>query len=206
MDAKRVLYVMWRFMNTMRIKNASCVGRKKLRIKKVPMSQDQDPVDTYDNLILAVDPGSNGTGWAILNENDAHVIDFGTVHGHSTDWHTKSMEILKEMSKIYSRISIGRVYIESPVFMRGHGGYTTASTGSLVKLAALFGALYFTSAMHHITIPVEPSQWKGQLPKKTCNNRIKMILEQKRLYGNVGRVSTHALDAIGIGLWAVGEF
>jgi hypothetical protein len=159
-------------------------------------------------LILAVDPGVNGTGWALLRARDAKLCDCGTLHGKGTDWGRKCVQILNGYERIISRNYIGQVFIESPVFMHGYGGYTAASTGSLVKLSMLCGALYLSTVMKHGTCLVEPSKWKGQLPKKVCNARVIEKLTKESLCdsGFLEKISNHALDAIGLGLWALGEF
>lgn len=157
-------------------------------------------------LILAVDPGVNGSGWALLRSNDASLINYGTLHGKGL-WAQKASQIMVGFEKVFAvwEDYIGQVYIESPVFMRGFGGYTTASTGSLVKLAMLCGAMFLYSLKkQHGTILVEPSKWKGQLPKKVCNARVLRILEKSN--ASIGTASNHALDAIGLGLWALGRF
>lgn len=157
-------------------------------------------------LILAVDPGAGGTGWALLNSNDGRLVDYGTIHGRSKVWEVKAVEILKDYKELLSKKCIGKAYIESPVFMRGYGGYTTASTGDLVKLAMLCGALYFLTAECVPTKLVVPSKWKGQLPKKVCNYRVLRILQQQSTYSPLARISNHALDAIGLGFWSLGRF
>lgn len=155
--------------------------------------------------ILAIDPGATGTGWALLSTAGARLCDYGTLYGKGLTWEARAAEILYEYKRILSRSYIGQVYVESPVFMRGYGGYTTASTGDLVKLAMLCGAIYFTTIPLHGTTLVPPSQWKGQLPKSVSHRRIRGVLEQLNPYEVVGKISTHALDAIGIGLWALGK-
>ena len=54
---------------------------------------------------------------------------------------------------------------------------------------------------------VEPSQWKGQVPKEVHHPRIVAALapeEQARLPVKKGAL-VHVLDAVGIGLWALGR-
>lgn len=161
-------------------------------------------------LILAVDPGSSGTGYAMLESDSARVVRFGTLYGRGRFWSHKVMQIMISYEKLFALTPrdgyIGQVYIESPVFMRGYGGYTTASTGDLVKLAMLCGAMYIHALRHeqHGVELVEPSKWKGQLPKDVCHRRIRGILHQN---GDVvDHASQHAMDAIGLGLWALGRF
>lgn len=163
-------------------------------------------------LILSVDPGVGGTGWALLRADSGRLEQWGTLHGRG-NWAQKARQIMIGFEKLFAirKDYIGQVYIESPVFMRGYGGYTTASSGDLVKLAMLCGAMYLWSLKReqHGVMLVEPSKWKGQLPKKICNDRVLAILNRMEPYtstAEIGRISNHALDAIGLGLWALGKF
>jgi hypothetical protein len=51
---------------------------------------------------------------------------------------------------------------------------------------------------------VKPSEWKGQLPKSVVERRLTQRLGAKtcRRLG----IRTHAWDAVGIGMWARGQF
>jgi len=78
----------------------------------------------------------------------------------------------------------------------------------LVKLAACAGGLVaIASSLGAEIIPVEISAWKGQLPKKVTERRIRRVLARREageavLEGH----SEHAIDAVGIGLFCRGEF
>lgn len=152
---------------------------------------------------MSIDPGVSGTGWALWNES--MLLKCGTLHYKYTaeEWLQKARQICFEFERIFRGEMVEEFVFEYPVFMRGYGGYTTASTGSLIKLAVLTGmliSLAMESKMADVVL-VEPSQWKGQLPKKVCENRIRKILP------NLARKhSNHAIDAIGLGLWRAGLF
>lgn len=56
---------------------------------------------------------------------------------------------------------------------------------------------------------IEPQRWKGQLPKKRCNEIVegKLSPTEKRFLNDIKPKSAqhNVLDAIGIGLFAVGR-
>jgi hypothetical protein len=79
-------------------------------------------------------------------------------------------------------------------------------TGDLVKLAHLVGLFQGVTRSFSATefYPVEVNRWKGQLPKRVVEQRIRRTLgaETCRRAG----IETHAWDATGIALWAQGRF
>lgn len=53
---------------------------------------------------------------------------------------------------------------------------------------------------------VYPADWKGQMPKRVCRERIRGRLAPEELDCVAGRVTHDAWDAVGVGLWALGRF
>lgn len=162
--------------------------------------------------ILAIDPGEN-TGWALF------------------DWHaTLSPFNLIACGIGHPPFGVAqKVFIEMPQFYpRGH-----KRPNDLIKLAFTAGRLVGASGVVEMGGPSSgfptgngyeviyflPHEWKGNLPKETCNNRARMRLQPDELavlgacenviltYGGGGKSVLHnVLDAIGIGLFAVGRF
>ena len=149
--------------------------------------------------MLSVDPGVTGTGYAIWS--DGNLSHWGTFYPNlpKAGWLQKALSIKVKFSDLLSP-DITRLIIEYPVFMRGTGGYMVASAGDLCKLAVLTGMI-LGQFPHRRIVLVEPSQWKGQLPKSVCRSRIENILGV-----TFSDTSNHAIDAIGIGLWSMGRF
>jgi len=157
---------------------------------------------------LSVDPGVNGTGWA--KWKNGNFVGYGTLHYKQTgEWLLHAREIVVAFAELVRLHKAMKLVIECPVFMRGYGGYTTASTGDLVKLTLLTGMLvesFFEHAPGEDVVLVEPSKWKGQLPKDVCRKRVEAELKTSFDLLLKERISSHAVDAIGIGLWAHGRF
>ena len=156
--------------------------------------------------MISVDPGTGGTGYAVWKGNQ--LKNYGTIHFHSNceTWEQKMKDIgLKFLDMLRDNKPAHTIVMESPVFMRGTGGYMVASAGDLCKLAMLTGHLaarvYDRFIGTQLTL-VEPSKWKGQLPKNVVARRVQNLIPSidfKSL-----RISNHAMDAIGIGLWRIG--
>lgn len=156
--------------------------------------------------LLAIDPGVIGTGWAVFNKEHKLLIAHGTVRplNKSKDWLDRAIEVTERLfTATVEEYPIENIYIECPRFMGGTAGLMVASRGDLVKLCLLTGMILCTVTQNispTIALP-EPSEWKGQLPKEVCQERIEKILKRS-FKGD----SNHAVDAIGIGLWALGRF
>lgn len=153
---------------------------------------------------LSVDPGVTGTGYAVWKHRKLHHC--GTIYPAKTEnWGLRAESIVDKFEdQLMMDCCFDKMTIECPTFMRGYGGYTTASTGDLVKLTLLTGMLVqsFSHWQGGVVALVEPSKWKGQLPKEVCRNRVLQTLP-----GLTNEtMSSHAFDAIGIGLWEQGRF
>ena len=100
------------------------------------------------------------------------------------------------------------VAYEMPTYFQAGKGQVAASSGALVKLVFLVGsinqALYETKyiSCHQVT----PIQWKGQLPKDVAAKRIMRILGDDIPDVPGEPLNNHVIDAIGIGLYLLGEF
>lgn len=159
------------------------------------------------NRILAVDPGVMGTGWAVVEEGEKLILrSSGTITPTRKDapWLERLQFVSWSFDAVMVSIPVDSVVIESPAFHSGVAGLAVAATGSLTKLAMLTGSLIAKVQARDLPLVLAtPSQWKGQLPKDVTWKRCKKILDY---YGNVARTTSHARDAVGIGLWALGKF
>lgn len=76
----------------------------------------------------------------------------------------------------------------------------------LISVAVHVGIVVssFSQSCEHVDL-VKPRQWKGQTPKDVSSQRTlnKLTEDEKK---NIEKVkSSHVLDAIGLGLWALGR-
>lgn len=90
------------------------------------------------------------------------------------------------------------VYCEFPQFFSSAGGQMCAARGDLAKLTFLVGRIAESCYHHQVKfVPVEVNTWKGQLPKEVVEKRVCNKLGIRH-----GKITSHAMDAVGIGMWA----
>jgi len=163
--------------------------------------------------LISVDPGVGGTGWAVWKSSSVfktgNLINYGVIHSKdsSSNWMERAGSIVLQFNHVLDTYLLSedkKVVLEFPNFMQGSGGRMVAARGDLVKLSVLTGMLMTCVLAHKAKIQiVSPVQWKGQLPKWVASSRVREILKDR--IGNK-KISDHAMDAIGIGLWAEGKF
>lgn len=146
-------------------------------------------------MYITVDPGLNGTGYAIWNKqwqlvtNNIITFTYGTIEERGYKYRV----FFKGLRKEYS---ITKIFIEYPALFASNKGSVTAASGALVKLAWLTGLI--SGVFTRIEL-VSVTNWKGQLPKDVVIRRIKKILPSVNS-------KSHDWDAIGIGLYKKGVF
>jgi hypothetical protein len=171
------------------------------------------PITGYGGFFLAVDPGINGTGWAVFEKGPkfnqkAAPVASGSIEppDHKEDWSSRAIEIIRELEFRIKEWRIAMVYIEQPQFFEGGKGLPAARDGDLVSLSMLTGMIlgYLYANVGCIPCPIPVHTWKGSLPKSVCNNRV--LLKMKALGWKPVTNTTHELDAVGLGLFAKGQF
>lgn len=135
-------------------------------------------------MLLAIDSGAN-LGWALF-------LPSGQLHSCGLRTLPAELPPLK------------RVIIERP-----HAGRTRARARDILTLAIRAGEAggvlrYLTGVEPEY---IEPQRWKGQLPKKRCNDIVesKLTAAEKRILNDIKPKGQkhNVLDAIGIGLFSV---
>lgn len=151
---------------------------------------------------LAIDPGLQGTGWAVFY--GVHPMRCGVIRVRKpVDFHARSSEIARELAEIAVESYIGQVYIEYPSFFDSARGHMVARRGDLLKLCYLVGVI--SGRLGPTATELVPvAQWKGQLPKEVVESRIRKTLGNS-IVKRLG-IRTHAWDAVGIGLYKHGRF
>lgn len=148
-------------------------------------------------LILAVDSGAN-LGWALFDQ-DGPLRNCG-------------FKNLFDAINLFGPDTVRRIIIERP-----HTGRTRARARDIITLAIRAGEVggvlrYLTTQAGKTVEPeyIEPQRWKGQLPKKRCNDLVeaKLFIQEKSLLNKIKPLSAkhNVLDAVGIGLYAVGRW
>ncbi len=146
-------------------------------------------------LTLAIDPGKD-TGWSLWT--DASLIGAGLVDGDRPHIPTPPD-------------GVDNLLVEIPQ-ERVAGGGRRAPANDLIRLAFRAGTV--VGGVHHVhRHEVLPVTWKGTLPKDVCARRVIERLsdfERVRLDASLSLISPgarhNALDAVGLGLYAVGRW
>ena len=146
--------------------------------------------------LLSVDPGTRDMGWALWDKG--RLVDCGMARGR--DW----VSTVGNMPPF----PVERVVIEDQQIYRN----SKIDAHALLAVARVVGAVVFyygNEGRRRVTL-VAPREWKGQLPKEVCNKRTVGKLEaMERVVLNSKKypksLQHNLLDAIGIGLWALGR-
>jgi hypothetical protein len=168
--------------------------------------------------LIAIDPGLGGTGWALWSTRHQKPwgtpMEVGIVRDTAKDeslairCEELSEKIRDSLNAATGHWNVGwhhnrtYLYLEMPQHMTNVKGIA-AQAGAVYKLTFLVG--YLAKAFHQCTVHVvTPNEWKGQLQKDVVIRRIQRTLTPERC-DDLG-IKTHAWDAVGIGLWAMGRF
>lgn len=166
-------------------------------------------------MIAAVDPGIRGCGVAIFSSSAPRLDWAGYVRnpmesGDNLD-RSRSMAraVVMEENELIRAGIVGcspiALVVEWPrIYMPGK---SKGNNADLLYLTCVAGAL---AAWHGEQVrAVHPDAWKGQVPKTVMAGRIRMRLqpdEVARIRPCAASLEHNVLDAIGIGLWAVGRW
>jgi hypothetical protein len=165
--------------------------------------------------IICIDPGLNGTGWAVFDREDGPIrfpIASGSisVERKKHPWWTECKIIAELIRNQMQHYGCFGVYIELPKFFESAGaGMSAARDGDLVRLSVLTGMIFGACSSQMLVssiVPVAITDWKGQLPKEMCNDRVVKKLRTVYPKWKPSTNTTHELDAIGIGLFVKGWF
>lgn len=162
----------------------------------------------YKEHAISVDPGLSGTGvvyWRNGQPTRAQVllppqyVSRQEVKPGEDDLVARArwLASMIVMSAGFERYTL---IIEFPSFQTGAGREMGWKTGSLQKLTFLVGVMVGYLPSNWRVILIEPSGWKGQLPKEVVTRR--MIAKYGKALCNKLEIKTHAWDAMGIGEWA----
>ena len=185
------------------------------------------------DFLLSVDPGTE-LGWAWWErkypQRPLQLMDFGVIssniragEGENPDsWLSRMLNVAAEFRDLIIDLSQkvpagleadpAEIVMECPSFFESFGGQTTASSGSLVKLAMAAGAEM--AAINcippdrcFIRSLVTVNAWKGQMSKEAVQHRIRKVMNLGNPKGDrCEKFRSHVWDAVGIGLYWQGRF
>jgi hypothetical protein len=163
--------------------------------------------------LVSIDPGTEETGIALYRDGKLADVDVLRVK--------RSVGNREQRSSGMGRLAVDqvrawcgpggggtgvRVVLEYPQVYR-HGAGAEVDPDDVLSLVLVLGHVWGTfHGVNGNTLElVRPATWKGQVPKRIMNNRIVGTLspaEQQLVHDKV-RSNHNALDAVGIGLWAL---
>jgi hypothetical protein len=165
-------------------------------------------------MLLSIDPGLTGTGWAYWLHGELKEVGVLKAGG-KRDWWLRAADLAEQITELCEEREVGANRSVSVIaeFTEYHAAATSNMgwrTGDLQRLTFLCGIIAGAILPRSYT-PITTSGWKGQLPKDVAAKRVEKIVGARRCR-HLGlpeikrRSDTHAWDAVGIGLWALGKF
>lgn len=170
-------------------------------------------------VMIAIDPGLDGTGWALWSNDESltdtpHIpLAVGTARAPregelayrcSELWDKIHHQLTAErtyLPLVWRRAST-YVFLEIPQHFASSARGIAAQAGAVYALAFLVG--FFAAKFQGCSVIVfTPNEWKGQLPKEVVERRLRKKLGSS--FDTLG-IKTHAIDAVGIGMHAIGRF
>ena len=160
-------------------------------------------------MILALDPGLAACGWAIVTPSSGAVKGLGCLVTEidrglrrSTDRARRAGELCRALGALISTWGVSSLALESPLL---HGNPNAAAAQVLIWGAAVTLAVERRLPL----VEVVAKGWqrailpgKGKVPYEQVKARLASYVPAE-LLGNVpAGVQTHALDAVGVGVYA----
>lgn len=162
------------------------------------------------NWLMAIDPGLQGTGVALFRPEKfgtmPTMVDILTAPRRG-EWWDRCYRLAEDVERLIPNPYGTTVVVEMTHYMAGATRQMSWKTGDMQRLTFFIGALHALMVERNSGLSflaIETAKWKGQLPKKVVEDRIKRKLGAeacKRL-----GLKSHEYDAVGIGLWALGVF
>lgn len=144
--------------------------------------------------ILSIDPSTTSCGYAVFDNNE--LTDWGVISNTSKEPLIRSEHISNALHFVMVTEQPHMIICEYP-----HKGGIGAKTMSIAALFHFCGMIHGMAKSSKLPIKfVEPSKWKGNIPKAVHQKRILPELEKKYGIELVGE-SNDIVDAIAIGDW-----
>lgn len=142
--------------------------------------------------VISIDPSINTAGIAVhtirgklLRYELLKPVD------KKDDYVQKSYSIVSQIKEVLVHYGNIKLILEVPTYW-SLAGFVARESGSIFKLSFLCGMI---CGLDENTVTLTPDKWKGQIPKKVMQNRL------KQYYPNIqiSKLDHNILDAIGIG-------
>ena len=174
-----------------------------------------------DKMLVSVDVGMNALGWARWlfhrGEKASPPSSCGVIKVPSrlvretregTAWSERFRWLMQEFqAEVWDQYQPDAIALEWPEFRAASAmGHAAAARDNLTQLAFAAGAHACMAflAGHRVEVRLVPvSEWKGTLPKHVVEGRIVKAIGREAIDGTA--FESHAWDAVGIGLHALGH-
>jgi hypothetical protein len=166
------------------------------------------PVVTRDQYWISLDPGLSGTGVAVWCGSVLQFTKNFSFHGFD-EWHHNAAVLLSYIKEeVIERFSPKFYCYELPAFIqRAQMQNAKQDIVKLTMFAGMLHGLFLGEVCDLDTVePIRILDWKGQVPKDLMNERTKIAIAKNPAHSILKTVpkTTHELDAIGIGFYALG--
>lgn len=159
--------------------------------------------------LVSIDPGTEETGIALYRAgtlDDVDVLRVKRTVGNREQRASGMGRLAIDKARGWLGASSGSFVLEYPQIYR-HGAGAEVDPDDVLALVLVLGHVWgtFHGLNGHTIDLVRPATWKGQVPKRIMNNRIVNTLTsaERQLVHDKVRSNHNALDAVGIGLWAL---
>ena len=157
--------------------------------------------------VLFIDPGVTGAGFAFWpslvlgRKRTLRPTTHGCLPAPRDDWIARGDRIAEDCWVIAKTYGLSLLVVEWPTLWSGSGkSHAAAVKGNLNKICVGVGmVIHALRDWKAEVILVKPGEWKQQLSKEVVEDRIHDEL------GDDFEVESHAGDAVGMGLAAVGR-
>jgi len=151
--------------------------------------------------VMTIDPGLTECGWAVFDidhERQQGILkDCGVIRCRIGDWVMRLDFVVDQVADLLDSCRTERVVIELPHTYAAGKGTVARNSGAIMKLGALVFSIRSTALMEGVDVTlVSVAKWKGNLPKKITQKRI------RTRWGWEGKNHNEA-DAVGIGDWYI---
>lgn len=153
--------------------------------------------------MMAIDPGLQGTGYAIWHRDPRVPDEAGVLRGpRGPDWMARVDHIAVNISELVRNYEVRHIICEQMEHFGTAQSSMSWKTGDLQRTVFLIGTIHGMTRLRCRFELVTPREWKGQLPKSVTIARVRRALGRDTCRGLC--IETHAWDAVGIGLWKKG--
>lgn len=152
--------------------------------------------------ILAIDPGLDATGWAVISEKTGHLLGCGLTQPFAQVDQTQTIcEIRKKLLKVWEERA---GFSTNPMVL----AVEMQEGGDSIPLSIMGGMIWASFIPNRCYMP-RPQKWKEQWPRESVEEYFfdDFDIKSKRAYAEsihvVPRHLRHSVfEAIGLGQWA----